>query len=466
MSGMDADLAVAIGRSLGTGVVDALSGARRRRREGVRASTSPTAGACSPRPIPRRRRTSSRPRPPDCLAARRRPTAVAVPEVLAVSDDAAEPPRAGVDRGGRRAGRGSTEAELRRRARALHRGRRAVLRPRGSPDHGQPRAAERAAATRGPSSTPRTPAAARPPRARRGALAAGGAIAGLGARGGPPRRRSAAADEPPAPAARRPLGRQPPRRRRRPALADRPRRARRPPGVRPGDDAAVRRLRRASASTRTRTCRRSPPVGRTGSRCTRSRRSSCTRSSSAAATSARGRRRDRPLRVTATGPDRDGATSGARGSGGRARPDTDRAARNQHAGGEHRDDAERRAPIQTDPADAAHPAQHHDHDDHHAAAGATAARTRRVTRPAGVAAGSPPVRSGGGGVHHAQRRPQRVPSALPARDGPQARRAAAAEPSRRGDPVGGGAGRADRRVRGSARRRTLGRVRRVGDRVP
>ncbi len=88
----------------------------RRRRCGAATSRSPTpsisttAGGCSPRPIRARRRSSSPPRPPGC-AWLRDAGAVAVPEVLAVSDDRAEPPRAssGSSKGRRRA---STEAEL------------------------------------------------------------------------------------------------------------------------------------------------------------------------------------------------------------------------------------------------------------------------------------------------------------------------------------------------------------------
>ena len=174
---------------------------------------------------------------------------IAVPEVLAVSDDAPEPPRARVDRRGRcpcgptpTASGGSAP---------------------GWPGCTRPAPRASAARTAGPPgvghcrTTPpptwaefyatQPAAAARAPRPRRDALPPA-AIDGLGARRGAARRvrrrrRAAGA------AARRPLGREPAGRCRRPALAGGSGRARRPPRVRPRDDAPVRRLRRRGAST-------------------------------------------------------------------------------------------------------------------------------------------------------------------------------------------------------------------------
>ena len=96
-------------------------------------------------------------------------------------------------------------------------------------------------------------------------------------------------------AARRPVGRQSARRRRRAELADRPRRARRPPRVRPGDDAPVRRVRAGLLRRLRRGATRWPTAGATASPCTRSPRSWCTPSSSAAATSAPPARRRRAI---------------------------------------------------------------------------------------------------------------------------------------------------------------------------
>ena len=102
-------------------------------------------------------------------------------------------------------------------------------------------------------------------------------------------------------------------------LADRPGGARRPPRVRPRDDAALRRVRRRLLR-RVRGGAPSPTAGRSGSRCTRSRHWSYTRSSSVAAT---WRRRPRRSRATPERRARDGrgaATSRtASGAAARAR---------------------------------------------------------------------------------------------------------------------------------------------------
>ena len=130
-----------------------------------------------------------------------------------------------------------------------------------------------------------THGSARPAGARR-PRAAGRAIAGLERLGRPARgwRRSAAAMSRrpacmatcgPATAWSTPAG----------TLADRPCGPRRTPRVRPGDDAALRRLRRRLLRRLRRGRTRSPSAGRTGCRCTRSRRSWSTPSSSVAATS-------------------------------------------------------------------------------------------------------------------------------------------------------------------------------------
>ena len=212
-----------------------------------------------------------------------RPGAVPVPEVLAVGDD--EPAHLvleWIDRGAPVGGdRGrprpcARRAPPRRRRRAS--GARTAARPAAGRCPNEPsrhlgRVLRHAAACSRSPGWPATAARCPSGRARRPR-----------GRRRPPRRplppRRAAR-----PPARRPLGGQPPRRPRGPELAHRPRRPRRAPRVRPGDDAAVRRLR---ARLLRRLRRGLPPratAGRSASACTSSRRSPSTPSSSAAATS-------------------------------------------------------------------------------------------------------------------------------------------------------------------------------------
>ena len=154
--------------------------------------------------------------------------------------------------------RPDTGERLRPAPRPTARGRRPVLRARGPPDHREPRAARTSRHRRGPSSTPTHRLLPLARLARDAARLPRRAIAGLERLAGAARRvrwrrRAAGA------AARRPLGREPSRRRRRSALADRSRGARRPPRVRPGDDAPVRRLRAGVLRRVRRRSRRSPP---------------------------------------------------------------------------------------------------------------------------------------------------------------------------------------------------------------
>ena len=188
--------------------------------------------------------------------------AVAVPEVLAVSDEApALLVLAWIERG---TARGVTEQDLGRRLAALHRA--------GAPCFGrrtgarrEPGAAQRARRdvgrvlrhAAGCCRSPGWPRDAGALARRRRSPARSGSPAGSTRSAG--RRRAAG------PAARRPVGRQPARRRRRAQLADRPGRPRRPPRVRPGDDAPVRRLRRRLLRRLRRGATRSPPAGRIGS---------------------------------------------------------------------------------------------------------------------------------------------------------------------------------------------------------
>ena len=245
------------------------------------ASISPTGDGCSPRPTRRRRRSSSRPRPPGC-AGSPRPTpspcrrcwrsATTQPNLLVLD---------WIDEG-RRASTADGEARFGRQLAALHRA--------GAPAFG--RADRRTTGSRGlpnePCATwaefyahaaPAPPRSACPRRARaarpRSTLETlAGRLDEFAAADEAPARLhgdlwagnrlvDAAGDE----------------------LADRSCRPRRPPRVRPGDDAPVRRLRRRVL----RRLRGVVPARRrldaSGSPCTRSPRSSCTPSSSAADTS-------------------------------------------------------------------------------------------------------------------------------------------------------------------------------------
>ena len=268
--------------ALGASIRSSRGGARRRRRR--RAPRRARRRPDRVRQDPRRRRhpDSSPPRPPACGGCGE-PGAVARPRgARGVRRDAGDtrPPGAGVDRRGPGAAVDRPRARLG--ARRPARRRRAELRARGPPHDRQPGATQRAVCDVGRVLRDPATAPARPPggggRCRRPRSPGSSVVAGrLDRLGGP--------TEPPARlhgdlwAGNRLVdvdGRN---------WLDRPGRARRASRVRPRDDAAVRRL-RASCFARLRgRASRWPTAGPIASRCTRSRRSSCTRSSSAAATS-------------------------------------------------------------------------------------------------------------------------------------------------------------------------------------
>ena len=238
MAGLDASLRDAFERALGDCDPDRDPGARRRRRDRLPDRHRATGARSSARPTRRRRRTSSRPRPPDCGGSTT-PMPCRSRRVIAVGDGTSGIPVDRVDRRGRPARVDRPRPRRRPGAPASTPERRRSGGRTGGPPAVAPCRTTRA--TRGSSSTPNAGCCRSPGSLPTAQRCRPQSIRRLERRGrdlervgGPP--------EPPARLHGDLWAGNRHRRPRRAQLADRPGRARRAPRVRPRDDATVRRL--------------------------------------------------------------------------------------------------------------------------------------------------------------------------------------------------------------------------------